>query len=183
MVFQKKLDTKTSKEIILDNTKKWISGSYKIVFEALDNHNQLVKDEQIFELFGQTDKQIPDNKLLVISTDKTTYQPNDNVKLTIGSASKDITVVVNVEKNHTVVASHFIQLNNSLKTLLIPVSKEDEGGFSIKYHFVNYNSFENGIIPISVPYNKSSLTIETLTFKDKLQPGSQQTWSFKISGS
>ncbi|MCF6280097.1 MAG: carboxypeptidase-like regulatory domain-containing protein [Flavobacteriaceae bacterium] len=100
----------------------------------------------------------------------------------MASASKDITIMLQVEKNHEIVSTYFIHLNNESKTLKIPVKKEDIGGFALKYYYVNYNSFESGNLNISVPYTSDDLEIETITFRDKLQPASEQTWSFKIKG-
>ena len=182
VVFDQNFDTNKSKELKLGNIKKWISGAYIVVLECKDKFGQNVKDEQRFTVFSHKDKSIADNKLFVINTDKTSYKPNENVMLNVASASKDMTVEVQVEKNHKIVSTHCVHLNNESKTIKIPVSTDDVGGFAIKYYFVNYNSFENGSLNISVPYAADNLTIETLTFRDKLQPGSEQTWSFKIKG-
>ena len=40
----------------------------------------------------------------------------------------------------------------------------------------------SGQVQINVPYPTSKLEIETLTFRDKLKPGTDETWSFKIKG-
>src|SRR5690606_38601592 len=45
-----------------------------------------------------------------------------------------------------------------------------------------FNSFQTVTQTISVPYPKSELTIETKTFRDKLEPGTDETWSFNIKG-
>ena len=52
----------------------------------------------------------------------------------------------------------------------------------VHYSFAAYNSFNSSAINISVPYPKTDLEIETLTFRDKLQPGTDETWRFKIKG-
>ena len=44
------------------------------------------------------------------------------------------------------------------------------------------DSFKGQSISINVPYPKSDLDIETQTFRDKLKPGQEETWSFKIKG-
>ena len=59
------------------------------------------------------------------------------MELQIGSASKDITVIVQIKKKHRIVSTQLIKLNNTSKTIKIPVNKEDIGGFAVKYHFVN----------------------------------------------
>src|SRR5690606_4847062 len=91
-------------------------------------------------------------------------------------------VTVDVEKNHKIVSTHTIDLKDNCKEIKIPVKAEDLGGFAIKYSYAYHNSFKSGIINISVPYPASHLQIETVTFRDKLKPGVEETWSFKIKG-
>jgi uncharacterized protein YfaS (alpha-2-macroglobulin family) len=185
LLFSTKFNTEKSKDIVLKKLKSWSSGSYIAIAEINDSKStvkQTVTDKFLFELFACNDKKVPDNQLFTIKFDKTSYQPDDTVELKIGSASKDITVVVNVEKDHKTITTKLIHLNNEIKTMSIPVTKNDFGGFSINYHFVNYNAYVDGYESISVPYPKADLEIETMTFRDKLQPGQEETWQFKIKG-
>ncbi|AUC20771.1 alpha-2-macroglobulin [Polaribacter sejongensis] len=180
LVFNEEFNTDTSKELLLKNTKNWLSGKYKIVLESKDKFNQNVKDEKIVTFFATKEKQVADNNLFVIHADKTAYQVDDVVEIQIGSASKDITVIVQVEKNHTIIETRLIKLNNDTKTIKIPVNKEDIGGFVVKYHFVNYNYFKSGNLLINVTEERESIEIETNIFRDKLLPGQDETWSFTI---
>ncbi|WP_139958403.1 alpha-2-macroglobulin family protein [Flavicella sediminum] len=182
LVFQQKFDTEKSKKIELKNIQQWISGKYIALLECTDKFNQTVKEEQQFSVFSDKETRVADQDLFFIKTDKQHYQPNETIQLKIGSASKDITLSLAIEKNHKIVKRHFIHLNNEIKTLTIPVTKKDIGGFAIKYEYVNYNEFHKGNLSISVPYKAHNLTIETLTFRNKLQPGAEQTWAFKIKG-
>ncbi|CAM1368826.1 Alpha-2-macroglobulin family N-terminal region [Tenacibaculum sediminilitoris] len=179
-VFEQKFDTKESKEITLNNYKKWISGSYIIILDAKDEFGQKVTDKALFTVTDATEKKVIDNQLFFYKTNKTVYKPNDIVELQIGSASEDIMVIVQIEKDHTIVNTKLIHLNNKLKIIEVPVTKQDIDGFVVKYYFVNYNSFVSGTIPVSVPNEQNAITIETNTFRDKLQPGTQETWSFTI---
>ncbi|WP_299009027.1 MG2 domain-containing protein [uncultured Tenacibaculum sp.] len=180
LVFEQAFDTQKSKEIILKNYSKWISGKYVIILNSKDKFGQDVTDKARFTLTKRAEKSVSDNQLFIYNTDKPSYKSGDNVELQIGSASKDVTVVIQIEKNHKIVKTKLVHLNNDLKTIKIPVTKEDIGGFAIKYYFVNYNSFLSGTIPISVPNKQETITIETNTFRDKLQPGAEETWSFTI---
>ncbi|WP_408036356.1 alpha-2-macroglobulin family protein [Tenacibaculum aestuarii] len=180
LVFEQAFDTQKSKEIILKNYSKWTSGKYVIILNSKDKFGQIVTDKTRFTFTNRAEKSVTDNQLFVYNTDKTSYKLGDNVELQIGSASKDVTVVIQIEKNHQIVKTKLIHLNNDLKTIKIPVTKEDIDGFAIKYYFVNYNSFVSGTIPISVPNKQETITIETNTFRDKLQPGAEETWSFTI---
>ncbi|KGL62806.1 alpha-2-macroglobulin family protein [Polaribacter sp. Hel1_85] len=180
LVFNKKFNTQKSKEVLLKNTKSWISGKYIVLLESEDKFGQKVKDEKTISLHDTKEKQVADNKLFTINTDKTNYKIGDNVALTVGSASKDITVTVQIEKNHTIIETCLLKLNNTSKTIKIPVNKEDIGGFAIKYQLVNYNDFKSGNLLINVPEKIETIDIETTIFRDKLQPRQDETWSFTI---
>ncbi|WP_275315178.1 MG2 domain-containing protein [Tenacibaculum bernardetii] len=180
LVFEKEFDTKKSKELIFKNIKSWTSGKYIAVLTTQDKFKQQVTDKVNFTVTSAREKKIADNNLFFISTDKTNYSVNDMVCLELASASKDITVIVQVEKNHKIVNTQLVHLNNNVKSIEIPVNKEDIGGFAIKYYFVNYNSFCSGVITISAPKNEELITIETTTFRDKLKPGTSEKWSFTI---
>lgn len=180
LVFEKEFDTKKSKELIFKNIKSWTSGKYIAVLTTHDKFKQQVTDKANFTVTSASDKKIADNNLFFIKTNKTNYSVNDMVCLELASASKDITVIVQTEKNHKIIDTQLIHLNNNKKSIEIPLTKEDIGGFAVKYYFVNYNSFGSGVLAISVPKKEELITIETTTFRDKLQPGVQEKWSFTI---
>ncbi|TJY37154.1 alpha-2-macroglobulin family protein [Pontimicrobium aquaticum] len=181
LVFEKPFDTKQSKELALGNIKKWESGQYIIVLETKDKFGQEVKDQIKTTLYSGKDKQVADNHLFTVTTDKTNYNIGDTAELTFGSAA-NITITVDIEKDHKVIKTEVIRINKNKKSICIPVDKNDVGGFVVHYSFAAFNSFKSGMVNISVPYPKTDLDIETLTFRDKLQPGTDETWSFKIKG-
>ncbi|WP_250629682.1 alpha-2-macroglobulin family protein [Aureibaculum algae] len=182
LVFETTFNTEKEKDLQLKNISKWASGLYIVIAESEDKFKQAVRDEFRFEVFNTNDKVVSDKQLLFIKTNKNEYQPNEFVKLQIGSASEDISVTVTVVKKYSIVDTKIVKLSNEIKTISIPVKPEDLGGFSIQYQLVNNNAFSNGNLNINVPYPKKELSIETTTFRDKLQPGQNETWSFKIKG-
>jgi len=180
-VFEKSFDTEDSKELKLGNLKKWGSGQYLIVLETKDKFGQEVKDQIKTTLYSDKDKQVSDYQLFTVTTNKSNYKIGDTAILTFASAA-NIKATIDIEKDHKVIKTEVIQLNNNKQTISIPVNKNDLGGFAVHYSFAAFNSFESGMININVPYPKIELEIETLTFRDKLQPGTDETWSFKIKG-
>ncbi|MEC3906893.1 carboxypeptidase-like regulatory domain-containing protein [Tamlana sp. 2201CG12-4] len=182
LVFEKPFDTEISKTLKLGKIKKWQSGQYIIILESKDRFGQLVKDQLKTTLFSNDDKVPADSELFTISTDKSTYKIGETAYVTIGSAAQDISVTISVEKDKKVIQTEIIKLSANKKVISIPVTKEDLGGFVVHYSFAAFNSYQSGKQLISVPYPKVKLDIETLTFRDKLQPGVNETWQFKIKG-
>ncbi len=177
-----KENSKGTQEIALGTIEKWESGKYVLELNTKDRFGQEVKDIQYITLFSQDDTMISDQQLFEITTNKTEYEIGDDVIVKLSSASEDITITVDIEKNREIIETQFIKLSKNSRTLKIPVTKEDLGGFAISYSFVNYNGYQNGAVLISVPYEPTELSIETKTFRDKLKPGQEETWSFSIKG-
>ncbi|MFD0834205.1 MG2 domain-containing protein [Mariniflexile aquimaris] len=182
LVFEKTFDTKKFKELALGNIKNWESGAYIITLESKDKFGQLVKDELKTSLYSDDDKTLADNKLFSITTNKPSFEIGETAIVTLASAAENLSITVSIEKDHKVVKTELIQLNNNKKSLSIPVTNKDVGGFAVNYSFAAFNSFQTGTEIIAVPYPKTDLDVETTTFRDKLQPGTDETWSFKIKG-
>ena len=181
-VFETNFDTEKSKSVVLKRTKKWDSGTYIMVLESEDKFGQSVKDQAYTYLFSDADKTLADHKLFDISLDKTEYNSGETAVLTYGSSAKDVNVSIEIEKGGKLIETEIHQLNNSKKTIQLPIDKSDVGGFVLHYSFSAFNDFKAGSISINVPYPKTDLEIETSTFRDKLQPGQDETWQFKIKG-
>ncbi|NKI28126.1 alpha-2-macroglobulin [Arenibacter sp. 6A1] len=182
LAYETNFNTGKTGEIKLGKIKNWTSGVYQIELETTDAFGQKVKDMAKITVHGSNDKQVTDQKLFEIKTDQHTYAPGENATLTIGSSAKNLTVTLFIEKNKTIVDTQIITLHNNTKTIKIPITESDLGGFSVHYTYSAFNSFETGIANINVPYPKTDLQIETVTFRDKLQPGSEEQWSFTIKG-
>ena len=182
LVWQSDFDTGKSTELSLGNTKKWNSGKYVLELETKDTFGQQVKDILQTTLFSHDDTAPADNELFQIKTDKDSYAIGDEVKVTLLSSAQDIHITVNIEKNHKLIDTKSIHLNNNSASFTVPVTANDLGGFAITYSFAVYNYFQASSVNIQVPYPNSQLVIETLTFRDKIEPGTDETWSFKIKG-
>ncbi|MBT8309789.1 MAG: alpha-2-macroglobulin, partial [Flavobacteriaceae bacterium] len=182
LVYEKAFDTDKSKEVALGNMKRWDSGQYVIELESEDKFGQEVKDVARTTLFSDDDKTLADSELFGITTDKSEYNSGDKVLVTLASAAAELFVTIDIEKDAKIINSYVVQLNNNKKTITISVTKDDIGGFAIHTSISAFNSYQNGTTPIFVPYPKTDLEIETMTFRDKLQPGTDETWRFKITG-
>ncbi len=122
LVFSEKFDSNKSKEVELGSIKKWESGQYIVELESKDKFGQLVKDQTRTTLFSEKDDVLADKQLFSITTNKKEYNPNEIVELTIASAANNITVFVDVEKDHKIINSYKFNLNNNKKLIRIPVT-------------------------------------------------------------
>lgn len=183
LVWQKSFDTGQRTEVEMKGFKRWENGQYLMELETVDEFGQLVIEKQTFSLFDPKSVQVADNNLLVITTDKESYKIGDQVKLKIGSAADKVFATIRTENQQGIQPANIVELNNEIKELQFPLTGNESSGFAIHYHIAFANGFRNGTVQIPVSKDEEKIEIETLTFRDKILPGGEETWSFKIKGS
>ncbi|WP_411896018.1 alpha-2-macroglobulin family protein [Winogradskyella sp. A2] len=181
-VFNTTFNTEKDKSITLKKLKKWKSGKYIIIAESKDQFNQDVKDEVFVSVYSEKDKTIADHQLFEGQLNQSSYKPNEMAKLTLGSSAEEVTITIEIEKDKKIIVTHIVELNNSKQTISIPVLDNDLGGFDVHCSFAFANEYITRSYKVNVPYPKTDLEIITQTFRDKLQPGQDETWSFTIKG-
>ncbi len=184
VVFTKKVTTNTTNEDSEDdfgNMKKWDAGAYVVIATTKDKFGQEVISKSYTNLFSDTDDTPADNKLFDIALHQETYSAGDIATVTIKSNAA-ITVTITIEKDRKLIDTQIFPLDKNSKTIQIPVTTSDIGGFAVHYSFTAFNSYQGGTLQVKVPAPSTELSIQTKTFRDKLEPGVPETWSFTIKG-
>jgi hypothetical protein len=172
-----------SSEIKWKVDKTWLLGNYIVELQTKDKDGIPVTDIARFNLFDPADKSVSDNQVMLVETNRPSYAVGDLAIIRIGSASKDATITVDIDKNQQIGKTYVKHFSENSTEITIPITEDMEGGFNVLATSVQYNGFNHVTKRIPVAKQREQFEIETLTFKDKLQPGSKETWSFSIKGS
>ena len=175
-------NTKVSREVKYRTDVNWPTGNYVIELTAVDSMGQSVKDLYQFTVTDTKNKVVADNALIIFELDKPSYKVGEVAKLRVGSAAPDITFYIHVEKDHKITRTYEEKFSSNTTVISIPITDEKGNGFSVSCRGVAYNAFVYKTINIPIVSASKTFEIETTTFKDKLQPGSKETWSFSIKG-
>lgn len=182
LTWETTFDTEKRSEIPLPNIKNWESGQYLIELETKDPFGQVVIAKTRTTLFTEKEKTLADNQLFDIRTNKTTYEIGDSVEVSFYSNAENLGISYWVEKGNRIVKKGWIALKKGCESIQIPVTENDLGGFAINYSYSVFNSFQSGSMVVSVPYPSTDLEITTKTFRNKIAPGTEESWSFSIKG-
>ncbi|MCH7412251.1 MG2 domain-containing protein [Belliella sp. R4-6] len=175
-------NTANSKEVVFKDYRDWEPGAYFVKITSFDSLGTEITIEKDFELIDFNHSKVSDNKLFQIFTDKKSYQVNDKVHLRLGSAAKDLTVYLQVEKRGKIVMDQAFNLSEEIKEIKIPVDQSDEGGFVIHYFYAYGNKSVSDYLRVPVEGQLKPIKIVTESFRNLLSPGAKETWSFKIVG-
>ena len=119
-------------------------------------------------------------ELLFKKLDKSTYQPGDQAKVSFGGNEEVAVFYALTQSKNT--SGKWLSINNSVDHQLIDVLESDRGGIWVHYQFVKNNRYFSEHIKIPVPWTNKDLKVSLETFRDKMLPGSEETWKINISG-
>ncbi len=91
-------------------------------------------------------------------------------------------VLMSVERNHKLTQQEWLRTDGTLRRVTIPVTEADRGGFAVFFTMVQNGRIYTEQASIAVPFTNKNLTVETLTFRDKLRPGQPEQWTLRVSG-
>ncbi|MGN6492292.1 MAG: alpha-2-macroglobulin family protein [Agriterribacter sp.] len=177
---------------------KFSPGVYAVEATARDKDGGEVKAIEYVQLYDAKSKNISVPFYQWQTDINSTAQPGETAKLLHGTSATDVFVIQQVNKdipdqprplaNNQLQQTpanefSFLTLNNEKKQFDFPVTEDDRGGFGVTQFFVKDNRFYTNYNAINVPWTNKELAIQFSTFRDKLQPGSQEKWEVKVSGS
>jgi uncharacterized protein YfaS (alpha-2-macroglobulin family) len=172
-------NTEKEKKFIIGDLKKWKAGKYVLEMKSFDKWGEEVVNTTYFTHFS--DSSTPYPSFLLNSGVKSSYEVGETLKLELAS-TETIRVFYEIKKNNKVLKTEFIEIDNKKAKLEFPIEESHRGGLSISIFTVNQNQFIPQSIQVNVPYSNKELSFEYETFRDKLQPGSEEEWRIKIKG-
>ncbi len=176
-------DTEKSKEIALrDIGKDWAQGTYRIRLLSSDADGNKIALERLFTLYGEEEKSSPRPSALFVAQNEHSAEVGDTVYIDFGSYNLDAHILLRIECAGKLLRDEWIQPKGRTR-LPIHIKEEHRGGLSIQLATLQESRFYLQNVAISVPWSNKQLKIEYETFRDKLQPGEQEEWRIRISGS
>lgn len=160
--------------------RKLASGRYRIKVEAKDTKGRNATAEQDFILYSLQDKKPPVFTHIWLLNEKTTCLPGEEAKILFGSSDKDAHILYELYQNGKFISRQRAVLSNENHTFRIPFEDSYGEGIVAIFTFVKEGKLYSTQSVIKRQQPDRSLTIKPVTFRDRLLPGNQETWKFKI---
>jgi uncharacterized protein YfaS (alpha-2-macroglobulin family) len=172
------LDTENNRKLDLSSLKQ--PGYYKIKFTADNRKGIVVEDARYVRLSGDKPEKINDmDKWL--RTVKTTAEPGENVELHLAGGTESTYVYCELIHKNRIVEAKWIKTGTTPSVITYPVREEHRGGFVLQFGMIQNNRKYSAIVPVVVPFTNKMLDVRLATFRDKLLPGENETWTMKVS--
>ena len=151
------------------------AGAYKVTLRCGETEN-----EAVVAYTPEKSKTAVTSDLIWADLDKGTALPGDKVTLRVGSRHKDLYVMYELLYADSLVDRRTLQLDNNIKSIEIPITEALLGGADIQLYAVKEGRSQQQTLRLEVPFEHKKLELELETFRDKLIPGEQETWTLKV---
>ena len=170
-----------SSSLFPESVINWPEGNYVLQLTATDAFGKEVVTEQNFSFFKEKSKKIPSTALAWFHIDKSTAEPGDTLHFYVGSSEKNNHVRIEISSGENLLKQQWIKLNNNRKTISFVVEESHRGVLRFEAVFVRHNSVLHQSFDVDVPFSNKKLDITLETKRDKLLPGSQETWTIRVN--
>ena len=157
------------------------SGRYRILVEAKDSQGRQSKNQSDFILYGKNDKRPPVFTHTWLLKEKTTCLPGEEAEIVFGTSDKDAYVLYEWFAGNNRIHHELIKLSDANHRFKIPFKPEYGEGIIVSFTFVKEGELYITQVPVQLQLPNRQLTIKPITFRDRLLPGSKESWKFRIT--
>ncbi len=182
VVATREFDTQQSKEYFFEELKNVESGVYLLEAVAKDpKTGREIKAQSYSTISRLNDGKLPTPQFLDATWLTSKTKVGDVAKIMLGTSVTNAVIQYKLYYANKELKSEYISLSNGIKVLEIPLTKELIGNLSIFFNMNYQNRHYSYSMSLTVPDPDIDLNIEYLSFRDKLQPGENETWKLKIT--
>lgn len=156
-------------------------GWYKIVVTTKDKFGEDVKAEKFVQITSGGKEKV--QQTILVTTENDMAEPGGKITYNINTGFDKVWLIQNIIRpdEKYKITYPTVSAGEAL-TNTIDVNETDRGGINMNYAFVQHNRMYTGAESFSIPWSNKDLKIAYETFRDKLQPGSEEKWKIKITG-
>lgn len=155
---------------------KLSAGYYLLETEVVGADGAIRKNEQIFRVFNQSGMPLKPVDGVSVIVPVREYQPGETAEFFVGSFFDDGQIVVNVTRDNKTILETQLMVNGRWHRLSFPVDESMYGLVSIQVLTVHGNRIYSHNEAMSVINPSRKMRLALSSFRDKLLPGSRETW-------
>ncbi|MCB9080386.1 MAG: alpha-2-macroglobulin [Lewinellaceae bacterium] len=162
-------------------TQDWEPGQYQVVTRITDPSGEVLEKKHLFAVLDRSQPKIAPDILLWNAWRTPSVEPGTTAQLDLAVGGEKVWVLLELERDREIIRRRWQQLTN-WQVESYTVQEADRGNLTAHLTYVFQNRAFTDQKTLVVPWSNKELTIEYLTFRDKLKPGQQEEWQLRISG-
>ncbi len=175
-------DFATSATGVAEITMPLPAGIYRASLETKDRFGRRVTARHVVEVLD------PDSPRYTVKVPNQfvapawSIEPGNKFTALWGSGYDTARAFVEVESNGRLLQSYWTEAGRTQQRMELPVTEALRGGFTVSVTSVRENRAYFNTRVVEVPWSNKELTVQWESFRSKLLPGQQETWTATITG-
>ncbi|HBR10701.1 MAG TPA: hypothetical protein DD740_00530 [Chryseobacterium sp.] len=158
------------------------TGTYKLQLYNIEGKDT-IKTEQFFKVWDKKSLGQNQNPFLEVIKPTQDFKRGEKAKVFVYSAIPDALVNIFIQNGKGETVTETKSLKNGLLEYESVIPKDESiSRINLQFQLVAFNDVKTESVDLKIADSKNDLKIETVTFRDKLQPGQKEKWTIKISG-
>lgn len=158
------------------------AGDYQLELYNIEGKDT-IKTSQYFSVWDKKGLKINQKTFLTALQPKTEFSRGEKAKVYVYSAVPDALVNIFVQDGSGKTVYDVQKMKNGKLEYAVDIPKDkDVSIMNIQFQVVAYNDVQTATVNLKIKDSERPLKIETITFRDKLEPNVKERWSVKVSG-
>lgn len=169
-----------------DNAKldlgKLETGDYQLELFNMEGKDT-IKTSQYFSVWDKTVLKPNQKTFLTVIAPKEELSRGEKVKVYIFSAVPDALINVFVQDGSGKTVSEVHQMKKGILEYTAEIPKDKSvSDLNLQFQLVAFNDVNTESVSLKIKDTEKPLKIETVTFRDKLEPNAKEKWTVKVTG-
>lgn len=184
IVFEKTQQPTTDKQKPSANLDlgKLEAGDYQLDLYNIEGKDT-IKSTQNFSVWDKKSLKSNQKTFLTVLEPKDEFSRGEKSKIYLYSAIPDALVNIFVQDGSGKMISEVQKFKNGILEYSVDVPKEKSvTNLNVQFQVVAFNDVQTETVNLKIKDTEQPLKIETVTFRDKLEPNSKEKWTVKVVG-
>lgn len=158
------------------------AGKYKLELYNIEGKDT-IRTEKAFEVFDKRFLVDTQKLFLKVIQPKSEFKRNEKAKIYAYSAVTNALVTIYKQTGNGETITEQKTFKNGVLEYEVSFPKDESiDQINVQFQLVAFNDVQTESVNLKIASDKKPLRIETVTFRDKLQPNSKEKWTVKILG-
>lgn len=158
------------------------TGDYQLELYNIEGKDT-IKSLQNFSIWDKDSLKPSQKTFLKVLEPKNEFTRGEKAKIYVYSAVPDALVNVFVQNGSGNTVSESYKLKNGALEYTVDIPKDKSVSIlNIQFQMIAFNDVQTESVNLKIKDSEQPLKIETVTFRDKLEPNVKEKWSVKVSG-